>query len=161
MHDELSYVKTAPTKSDQIFYQNLLPSVRFFVKKNPKIGFSLLYFYELFSVQLYAQLRKKAKSQNLLSLEKLFLEIEKDEFRHIDSMKNFMGRYPSTKIDRVYLYAFLWIFRLDIHMGKFSLHNRSLRKTFLQLGIHPDTVVNKSSKRALSQCMGLLRKSTQ
>lgn len=158
LRKSLSFTKTKPTRSDQIFYHALLPSIRLLVKKTPVIGFSLLYFYELFSVQLYAQLRKKAKEQKLVELESLFRRIEKDEFLHIESMKSFIQQYPTDRIHRIGLCALLWLFRLDIHMGKYALHNRSLRKQFLQLGVDPDTVINKSSWRALTQCRDLLRR---
>lgn len=161
LRESLSFTKMKPTKSDQIFYHVLLPSIRFLVKKRPLLGFSLLYFYELFSVQLYAQLRKKAEKQKLVELESLFRQIEKDEFRHIESMKTFIQQYSTDRIHRVWLSAFLWLFRLDIHMGKYALYNRSLRKQFRRLGIDPDTVINKSSWRALTQCRDLLRRPMQ
>ena len=161
LRETFSYIKRKPTNSDRIFYYVLLPSLRFFVKKNPLVGFSLLYFYELFSVQLYANLRKKAKIENLSTLESLLLEIEKDEYRHIDSMRNFILRFPIGNTDRILIYILVSIFRLDIHMGKLAIHNRMLRKYFLHLGIHPDLVVNKCSAKARKQCIELLRKSMQ
>ncbi len=137
-----AYEKQKATISDILFYQNLIPIVGKLVKHLPMIGITLLYSYEKFSLKLYNRLREKAREHGLRDLEHILERISRDEGYHIAGLELLKQITPEPTAATKFLYQILlpvalWIVRMDLYMGRFSLHNRELMAHLRKLGIDP------------------------
>lgn len=153
LEDTFLFKKKNNTLSDVLFYRVLLRYLKRRIRSMPLLGLAILNTYELFAVQLYKNLKHRAMIDGLNNLAKLIEEIEKDEREHLVGMNLLIkdilkGEKQLNPTQLRIIKIWLLIISFDVHMGKFSFHNRKLRKAFATIGITDQTNV-KAIKSAL------------
>jgi ribonucleotide reductase beta subunit family protein with ferritin-like domain len=155
------YKKTKPTISDRIFYNGLLPMLGKKIEQEPIYGLSILYFYELFALDLYSRLKQQATLDGLTSLTSLIETIEHDERGHIRNISNLIGKIkkerPLKKYQEIALRTTVYLASLDVSFSRFAFHNHSIRNSLLSLGIKPH-VMDHTRRAALQKSLARVTK---
>lgn len=154
--------KKTRSLSDRVIYDTLLPGVGRAIATRPYCSLGMLYFFEIFSVDFYDILKKKSRKDGLIHLLKIFQGIEKDERRHLAGLRALSELLvlrvgPPSRGDLAWLRWILRLFQADIHVGRFAIHNRKVRKSAQAIGVDP-AWMNQNAKNSARNSLEFIRR---
>lgn len=154
--ENTQYVRTGKSLSDRIFYDFLLPRLALYAQTQAIYLFAIMYFYELFTLDLYKELIRAANEDQLPNAQNIFLNIRTDEVRHCQAAKDLirftLQKSPASIFDRIIIRLWLRLFQLDMSTFFWCIHNKRVRQSTRGLGISPRRMWQMSG-RALHNTM--------
>lgn len=136
LKETFSYQKSRKTVTDVLLYDALVPRAAAWIRREPRLGTAVLMAYEIYTSYVYNALHGRAQALRLPTLASLAAGIMEDEKRHLAGVLWLGRHFPALSLrGRLRLKFLLRVFRWDVGIGRASLHNRSLRRGFIGVGI--------------------------
>lgn len=151
--NSFSYVRKKKSIASLVVYDGVFNLVAKVADKRPLPVLIAILFYEWFAEEFYSDMMKRAEEDKLHNLKNLFAAIEKDEHRHRAGIKAVINIWKSEgrridQVDILFTKILLGITRMDVNTAEWAFYNKRLRTNFINIGINPDDLYQRSKSYA-------------